>query len=183
MTIQFRKKTLLAVIALCAFSASPYSVQAEEGLLYWPVTPCRIVDTRKAANPGHILAGQAKQFHVYGSGGDAGRIEAQGGNVNGCPSPQETPLAVHINLISAKQTGSGNLVAYPAGEPIPTATLINYKQGVNISNAAVVKTCELCSPESRIAVASGNADTHVIVDVMGYYFPTPSGGLQPPTGP
>ena len=175
MTIQFRKKVLLAMAAICAFSASSYSVQAEDGLLYWPVTPCRIVDTRKADVPGRILAGQSKQYHVYGSGGNANRIAAQGGNLDGCASPKEKPLAVHVNLISANQTGNGNLVIYPAGETIPNATLINYKRGVNISNAAVVKTCQSCSPESNIAVASGRSASHVIMDVMGYYFSAPSG--------
>ncbi len=92
------------------------------------------------------------------------------GNLDGCSSPDGAPLAVHVNLISANQTGNGNLVAYPAGETIPNATLINYRQGVNISNAAVVKTCQSCSPESNIAVASGRSATHVIIDVMGYYF-------------
>ncbi|MCK5923107.1 MAG: hypothetical protein KAG66_19360, partial [Methylococcales bacterium] len=129
-----------------------------------------IVDTRNAVAPGRILKGEDKQFHVYGSGTNTDRIADQGGNVDGCPSPHEQPSAVHINLISAKQTGNGNLIAYPADEETPTATLINYKQGVNISNAAVVKTCETCSPASTIAVASGNAATHVIIDVMGYYF-------------
>ncbi len=131
MTIQFRKKALLAMAAVGAFSASSYSVQAK-GLVYRPVTPCRIVDTRKADVPGRILAGQIKQYYVYGSGGNASRIAAQGGNLDGCPSPDGAPLAVHVNLISANQTGNGNLVAYPAGETIPNATLINYRQGVNI---------------------------------------------------
>lgn len=171
MTTQFLQKTFLTIITLWVFLAGSYSAQAEEGLLYWPVTPCRIVDTRKAVNPGRIIPGQPKQYHVYGSGANAGRITNQGGKPGGCASPQENPLAVHLNLISAKQSGNGNLVAYPAGEAIPNATLINYRQGVNISNAAIVKTCQSCSPESMIAVASGNAATHAIIDVMGYYFP------------
>lgn len=170
MTIQLRKKALLTITALLAFIASSYSAQAQDGLRYRPVTPCRIVDTRKSVIPGRVLANQAIQYHVYGSGSQAGRIANQGGNVNGCPAPRPKPLAVHINIISARQTGNGNLVAFPAGQAIPDATLINYKQGVNISNAAVVKTCPSCPLESSISVASGVSATHVIIDVLGYYF-------------
>ena len=74
-------------------------VQAED-LLYSPVTPCRIVDTRNT--PAGIMGASTKRdFYAYGSGGT---MSAQGGNPAGCESPLGEPLAVHINMVAKSDT-------------------------------------------------------------------------------
>ena len=52
----------------------------EEDLLYTPVKPCRIVDTRKTS-AGIIDATTQRDFRVFGS------VGSQGGNAGGCSSP------------------------------------------------------------------------------------------------
>ena len=66
------------------------------GLVYSPVTPCRIVDTRIGGG-GVLSPGQRREYFVYGPPGD---IATQGGNPAGCPSPSGEPSGVHINVTS-----------------------------------------------------------------------------------
>ena len=89
----------------------PFLPSAEsDELVYTPVTPCRIVDTRRSG--GRIGANTQRNFHVYGS---ASTIRAQGGNSAGCPAPLSNPLAAHINMIAVNPIGQGNLRAFPPG--------------------------------------------------------------------
>ena len=73
----------------------PHTIVSYQDLKYTPVTPCRIVDTRKSG--GKIGAYTQRNFYVYGSGGT---ISAQGGNSAGCPAPLGEPLAAHINMVA-----------------------------------------------------------------------------------
>ncbi len=80
-------------------------------LLYTPVKPCRIVDTRKTS-AGIIDASTQRNFRVYWL---RWHISAQGGDPDGCPSPLGEPLAAHINMVAVNPTGKGNLQAFPVG--------------------------------------------------------------------
>ena len=83
----------------------------DDDLMYTPVTPCKIVDTRNTSG-GRIGASTQRNFYVRGNGGT---IAAQGGNPAGCPSPLGEPLAAHINMSAVDPTGKGNLQAFPVG--------------------------------------------------------------------
>lgn len=133
----------------------------DQDYVFTPVSPCRIVDTRTAG--GAMTAGSTREFYVYGPGV---AMTPQGGNAAGCTSPVGEPLGVMIN-VTAVPIGSGNLRAYPADESTPTASLVNYKTGTNIANAAAVKTYAAPGPKELEIYSS--ADSHVIIDVMGYY--------------
>lgn len=139
------------------------SAGSDGGLAYTPVTPCRIVDTRKAG--GAILAGGIRSYNVRGA------VDSQGGNSAGCPSPKGEPHAVDIN-VTAVPLGSGNIVAYPFGSTTPTASIVNYRSDAqNVANSGTIKTCFNCGKD--INIKSGGGTTHVIIDVLGYYFPKP----------
>jgi hypothetical protein len=131
--------------------------------LYTSVTPCRIVDTRLAG--GAITAGGVRSYDVWGA------VGSQGGNPAGCPSPEGEPLGVHIN-VTAVPLGNGHIVAYSAGSTAPNSSLVNYRAGVqNVANAASIRTCFNCAKDINIKVAYGAA--HVVIDVLGYYYPIP----------
>ncbi len=135
-------------------------------LLYTPVTPCRIVDTRNTS-AGIIDASTQRDFHVFGSGGD---ICAQGGNPAGCPSPLGEPLAAHINMVAVDPTGKGNLQAFPVGAGTGTGLSVNYNTiDTNLANAGTVKTITGAGPD--ITVASNFSSAHTVIDVLGYYYP------------
>ena len=132
-------------------------------LSYTPVTPCRVVDTRIAG--GAISAGGIRSYDVRGA------VASQGGNSAGCLSPKGEPRAVNVNVTSVPE-GDGWITAYPYGSIAPTASIVNYRSDAqNVANSGTIKTCFNC--EKDINIQSGGGITHVIIDVLGYYYPTP----------
>jgi Regulator of Chromosome Condensation (RCC1) repeat protein len=132
-------------------------------LVYTPVTPCRIVDTRLSG--GAIPPGGIRSYNVWGD------VASQGGNSSGCPSPKGEPYTAHIN-VTVVPSGNGNIVAYPFGSTAPLASLVNYRADAqNIANSGTVKTCFNCGKDINIKSRVGTA--HVIIDVLGYDFAKP----------
>ena len=129
------------------------------------MTPCRIADTRKAW--GALSPGGSHNYYVW-------RIHPkfQGGNPAGCPSPRGEPRAVHINITAVPVVGNGHLKAYPYKSAAPTASIVNYRSGAqNVANSGTVKTCYYCNQD--ITIKSGGGTTHVVIDVLGYYYSKP----------
>ena len=138
-------------------------IESSDDLVYTPVTPCRIVDTRKAG--GAISANGIRNYNVRGA------VAYQGGNSAGCPSPKGESRAVHINVTSVP-LGNGWITAYPYGSTAPTASLVNYRSDAqNVANSGTIKTCFNCTKD--INIKSGGGKTHVIIDVLGYYYAAP----------
>ena len=146
------------------FEFSPVTpIECTGDLLFTAVQPCRIVDTRLAG--GAIPPGGIRGYNVYGA------VASQGGNPAGCPSPSGEPRAVALN-VTAVPLGNGNIVAYPFNSPVPNASLVNYRSDAqNVANSGTVKTCFNCAKD--ISVKSRVGTTHVVIDVLGYYFPKP----------
>jgi hypothetical protein len=132
---------------------------ATSDLVFTPVTPCRIIDTRNAG--GIIAANTGRQFQV-----NMGNYSSQGGYAGSCNIPIN-PAAVAINVASTQQTGNGHIRVIVTGGGIPLAAMLNYKAGTNISNAAVVRSLETGTDD--IFIYSGVSATHVVVDIMGYF--------------
>jgi hypothetical protein len=133
-------------------------------LIYTPVTPCRIVDTRKSG--GRIGAAGQRNFYVHGS---ASTIRAQGGDFDGCTSPRGEPLAAHINMVAVDPTGKGNLQATPRGAGSGAGLTVNYNTiDTNLANAGTVKT--ISGSGTDITVYSKFSSAHTVIDVLGYYY-------------
>lgn len=139
--------------------------ELQTALTFAAVDPCRAVDTRLASgNLGPIPAGGTRKFYVWGSD-----VQMQNGGVpTDCPAPGGEPLGVHLNVTVVPAGKQGNLRVYPANIPTPNSALVNYKPGVNIANAASVKTFASFGPE-EIEVFSSQ-EVHIIIDVLGYYY-------------
>ena len=137
----------------------------EKDLLYTPVIPCRIVDTRRTS-AGIIDANTERCFRVFGS------VDSQGGNAGGCSSPDGIPYAAHINMIAVNPTGKGNLQAFPVVAGAGAGLSVNYNRiDTNLANAGTVKT--ITGPGPDICVASNFSSSHTVIDVLGYYYPAP----------
>ena len=137
-------------------------------LIYTPVAPCRIVDTRNTSE-GIIDASTQRDFRVFGSGAT---ISAQGGDVTGCSSPLGEPLAAHINMVAVNPTGKGNLQAFPVGAGTGAGLSVNYNTiDTNLANAGTVRTIIGTGPD--ITVASNFSSAHTVIDVLGYYYSAP----------
>jgi len=160
-------------IGIIIFGAQGFIVDhvyAQDDLVFTAVRPCRIVDTRE---PGPVSGvfdpGETRDFFVFGTTA----ISTQGGNPAGCPSPDGEPSAVHINVTAVPQSGGGNFAVFPADVAPPDASLVNYKAGVqNIANAATIKTFVQVSSE-EISVINRFGFAHLVIDVLGYYYPMP----------
>ncbi|HEX6737339.1 MAG TPA: hypothetical protein VF310_03595, partial [Vicinamibacteria bacterium] len=140
-------------------------------LLYTPLTPCRIADTRVGAP---LAVGVPRDLRVTGLG-----LEGQGGSAAGCQVPATATVAL-LNLVAVNPTGPGNLRAWAPPAAPPQASALNYAAvpgaGLNLANALPVAICTfgVCPAELRIQ-ADGSA-THVVVDVLGYFAPAGFGG-------
>jgi hypothetical protein len=150
-------------------------------LLFVPIAPCRVIDTRLGG--GQMAAGETRNFEVTGSTNFA----AQGGNPSGCGIPQgaTTPeaAAVMINLVAVDATGKGNLVAWQFGQPQPTAASINYANiGMNIANGLIVPISGVATDASDLSIKASFSPVQIVADVTGYFtrFPVENfqGGLK-----
>lgn len=130
-----------------------------------PIVPCRIVDTRAAG--GHLAVGSVRIFKVTGTGNS---FAAQGGKANGCGIPGSA-TAVEAT-VTAVNSGSGFLRAWPANQSAPNATFLNYTDMLNVSNTgtlAINGCTAICLPNRDLALRAYGSSTDVVVDVNGYY--------------
>lgn len=134
-----------------------------EDLVYSPVFPCRIFDTRNVGPaPGNNAV---RHYFVHGT---PGGLNAQGGNPAGCPAPRGEPVGISVNLAAVPVSSVGHLRVYPYLGVQPTASFLNYFGGGNIANSGIVTTCFNCGFD--ITVFNRNT-SHSFADAMGYFYP------------
>jgi hypothetical protein len=147
-------------------------------LVFVPVQPCRIIDTRLAG--GALAPGSERDFQVTGTAS----LAAQGGNASGCGIPQgastPTAAAVAINFIAVGPAGPGDLRAWAFGQTKPLASIINYAavSGLNIANGVVVPIAGTAADAADLAVIADVSGTHLVADVTGYFTRFPTEQLQ-----
>jgi hypothetical protein len=122
-------------------------------LSFYPVTPCRIADTRNANGPfgGPIVAsGTTRSFTIPASG---------------CSVPG-TAAAYSLNVTVVPDGPLAYLTTWPAGSPQPVVSTLNSSAGTVAANAAIV-------PAGAGGAISVYADgqTQVILDINGYFAP------------
>jgi hypothetical protein len=143
-------------------------------LVFTPVTPCRIVDTRLAG--GAIAAGGTRSFLVA-----AGNYSSQGGSSTTCGIPFGPTTAAVLNFVAINPAGAGNLRVTPFATAMPTASIVNYAlpgTGLNLANGLVVKICNPATTSCGfdITVQADVNAVQLVVDVMGYFQKLPTAG-------
>jgi hypothetical protein len=153
----------------------------DSDLLFVPLAPCRIIDTRFAG--GKIAASEKRDFAVAGTTG----FDLQGGNAGGCGVPvgaaDPVAAAVVINFIAVEPGGPGHIVAWEYGQAEPLASIINYNNvGLNIANGVVVPIAGVSSLPKDLSVRAAVSPVHIVADVTGYFTRFPAeqfqGGLK-----
>ncbi|HVG10956.1 MAG TPA: hypothetical protein VNM67_24850 [Thermoanaerobaculia bacterium] len=160
---------------------------AESDLLFVPVPPCRIIDTRNPGAGGRITPGPGgvRHFEVAGTTG----FESQGGQPGGCGIPLSagaTSLATAavINFVAVGPLGPGHLRAWEFGQTPPNASIINYTNvaGLNIANGVIVPIAGLASVDKDLSIDASTSGTFIVADVTGYFTRFPieqfQGGLK-----
>ncbi|MGA3214039.1 MAG: Ig-like domain-containing protein, partial [Terriglobales bacterium] len=120
-------------------------------LEFYPLTPCRVADTRKAAGPlggPSLVADTERDFPVLSST---------------CAIPG-TALAYSLNFTAVPPSGGdlGYLTVWPTGETQPLVSTLNDLTGTIVANAALVPA----GTGGEIAVYPSN-DTDLVIDVNG----------------
>lgn len=127
--------------------------------VFVPITPCRIVDTRKAV--GAFGNGTTRNYYVSGTVGFA----PQGGKSGGCGIPKGA-TAIAATLISVSPSHNGYLRAWPNGLAEPTATVLYYGTASSSSGATMSISTTATQP---LRIKNYRGPTHLVIDVSGYY--------------
>jgi hypothetical protein len=134
-----------------ARAAGPYS--------FYPLTPCRVVDTRNPVGPagGPALAANAiRNFPITGS----------------CGVPS-TAKAASLNVTVVMPTDLGDLRIFPYQAPVPMASVINFGTAdFALANGAMIPLAGIggldISVQTDMAPGS-SGHVHLVVDVTGYF--------------
>ena len=136
-----------------------------------PITPCRIADTRVGG--GIVVAKATRHFRARGSSG----FVAQGGHSGGCGIPVAA-AAVSLSFTTVNSTADGYINAWPSTGSEPVSTLVNFFGGKRMSVTTNVTLASYgTTPDFDIRAQGGN--THLVVDVLGYYEPAIVGTITP----
>ena len=141
--------------------------------LFYPVAPCRVVDTRKGG--GALANGGTGTYHVRGTTA----FPQQGGTSGGCGIPASA-TAITANVTAAGASGGGYLSGFAAGTAEPATNFISYNRGQNITANPTLPLAAVLSPE--LSIRNHGSPVQVIIDVTGYYLPQIQGLLASNSG-
>jgi hypothetical protein len=161
------------VLAACSTLSSAQLGSLSTDLVYTPVTPCRLIDTRNTT-AGQIAANSARSFN----GWTTTNFASQGGDgVSNCNIPANTDTAaIVINFTIVTPATSGYITAYPSDVTRPLAATLNFNAGDVKGNNAILKLNQTGSTNQLIIYTT--SATHLVADVVGYYArPTASLGV------
>ena len=130
-------------------------------LAFYPVSPCRVLDTRNTTGPlaGPSLAGgQSRTFPIR--------------SAFACNIPSQAE-AYSLNLAAVPSGPLGFLTAWPTGQARPLAASLNASTGSVTANASIVPA----GSNGSIDVFA-SAATDLVIDINGYFAAPASGGLS-----
>lgn len=151
----------LHAVLLAGFSVDLLAAGDNSGLIYIPITPCRIVDTRVT---GGSFA--ASEIRTYATNGAA----TQGGGSCTVYSGT-TPTALSLNItVDSTSLGDPTHYGFLSLTPTPSAgsSWMNFFGGQVLANAGVAT---INQSNGTFAIKSQNP-ANVIVDVYGYFLPS-----------
>ena len=176
-SIDGRVKASAAIIpagtngSICAFVTNDtelvidingYFVPATDtaALAFYPVAPCRLVDTRLASGPlggPSIASNSSRTLPVLSSS---------------CNIPT-VAQAYSLNFTVVPKGPLGFLTTWPAGQAQPLVSTLNANGGSVTANGAIVPA----GTGGAISVFVTN-DTDLVLDINGYFAPAGAGGLS-----
>ncbi len=137
-----------------------FTAAGSSTLAFFPLVPCRVVDTRQPVGPlggPRLTNGQTREFPVLQST---------------CDIPS-TAQAYSLTFTALPANGQvlGYLTAWPSGQPQPNVSTLNAPTGTVVANAAIVPA----GSGGYINVYPAGNDTDLLVDINGYFAPASSG--------
>ena len=131
---------------------------------YVPLTPRRVLDTRRALGISTALPPRSSAvLAVAGTGG----------------IPSSGAEAIVLNVTATRPTRGGYLTLYPTGSPRPKASTLNFARGRTVA----ALTTAMTSGAGSISIYNGSSGTvDVVADVAGYYRSGAAWSSDPPAG-
>jgi hypothetical protein len=162
---QIVKISATIVLTACSTLASAQLGTPNTDLVYTPVTPCRIIDTRNAGTASGILAvGSARGFIGWGAS-----YANQGGAASNCNIPANTDTAaIVVNFTVVSPSTGGYITAYPSGAAQPLAASLNFNAADVKGNNAILKLNQTANAPTHFNIYT-TSTTHLVADVVGYY--------------
>jgi hypothetical protein len=140
-------------------------------LVYTPVAPCRIVDTRNTA-AGAIAANATRNF----LGINSNNFTPQGGSATNCGTLGLNATAIAVNVTAVSPSIAGYATVYPYGTTQPGTASVNYTAGAIVNNSIIAQIPNpLGSFDFTIYTF---AQSHYVVDIVGYFAPPVATALQ-----
>jgi hypothetical protein len=145
-----------AATAEVLLDVTGYYLQDNTGLLFYPLTPGRILDSR----PGAVLSGLTGLFTT----GSPQLLDTDGHW--GAPAGA---AAVTGNLTVVGQTAAGFLAITPASDPAPTTSTMNFPLGDIRANGVTVPLNGSGNMYLVYKTTAAGKKTHVLLDLSGYF--------------
>ena len=150
----------------------------DRDLVFVPVTPCRIADSRNATDPNYrrFSVSSSKNYNFI----ERTDYSAYGGQAVACSPPLPfyngfEPEALAVNFTVTGPEAAGFLRAFPFATAATPASNLNWAAGQTVANSAIVRICNFCGPDLTVKIdGAGAAD--VIIDLFGYYIAAPPVG-------
>ena len=145
---------------------------AADDLVFVPVTPCRILDTRVAG--GQIAGGTTRGFDVTA----VSDYSFQGGNASNCGGAGSVGsfAAAAINFTVVFPSSAGYITAFPFGGTQPLSTSMDFDGGGLRSTTSIVKLDQGASANEMTVYS--HATTHLVADIIGYFINPQATALQ-----
>ena len=141
-----------------------FAAPSSQTYQFYPLTPCRIVDTRNNQDGGTLQRGMERDFAIPPNCGVPSNATAYSFNVTVLPAAG----------------GLDYLTVWPKGESQPVVSTLNDPTGTVVANAAIVPA----GSENATAFYPNSNNTDLLLDVDGYFAPPGTGGLSMyPTAP
>lgn len=151
--MKITSKSLQTLALTLVLASLATAVEAQTALSYFPLNPCRAVDTRNpvATNGGPIFAAAStRNFAIRGT----------------CGVPVSAK-AVSINVTITGATQSSFLTLWPSGGTKPVVSTINFESAdPALANGAIIGLSALAQD---LSVYNDFGQVHVILDVTGYF--------------
>lgn len=150
-TKSFRRLLASAALILAATPAV-----ADGPFRFYPLTPCRLIDTRLAGQTPALNGGATREFKIRGT----------------CGLPTDAKAAaLNVTVITPSQ--KGHIRMFPSDVALPNISTLNFAGGENaVANGAIIPMpADTASATDMSAflylVAPGTG--HLVVDVTGYF--------------
>jgi len=135
-----------------------FTTPGSQTLQFYPLTPCRIVDTRNSQDGGMLQAGLERDYVIAGN--------------CGVPS-SAAAYSLNVTVVPARG-GLDYLTVWPQGAARPAVSTLNNDTGTVVANAAIVAA----GSNNTTAFYANSNNTDLIVDVNGYFAAPGTGGYS-----